>query len=91
MIIFISETDDAFPCIIKFSSYPEVDTQQRFEIFRVTRKPYDDQRRIQNSVKHLRWSVFAKIANAFEPLIIFKQRFILDVWKGSEYVSGDCL
>ena len=43
-----------------------------------------EQRRIQNSVKHLRWSFLQK------PLITFTKSFILDVWLGSEYASEVC-
>ena len=40
------------------------------------------QRRIQNSIKHLRWSVLRK------KMIIFTKHSPLDVWHGSEYTSG---
>ena len=40
------------------------------------------QKRIQNPVKHLRWSVLQK------PLIIFAKSSILGVWKAFEYASG---
>ena len=32
--------------------------------------------------------IFAKIANAWKPLIIFAKCSILDVWEGSEYASA---
>ena len=43
------------------------------------------QKRIQNSVKHLRWLT---LAVDFQPLTIFAKRFVLDIWQGSEYASG---
>ena len=41
------------------------------------------QRHIQNSIKHLRWSVLLSAVN----LTIFERRSILDVWQGCEYAS----
>ena len=46
------------------------------------------QRRIQNPVKHLRWSFLAKIINGFQPLTIFAKSSTLDTWQGSEYIFG---
>ena len=40
------------------------------------------QRRIQDAVKHIRWSILQK------KLINFRKHSILDVWHGSEYASG---
>ena len=37
------------------------------------------QRRIQNPVKHLKWSVLQKIVNGFQLLTIFAKHSILDV------------
>ena len=35
---------------------------------------------------------FAEIIDEFEPLTVFANRTILDVWQGSEYGTGDvCL
>ena len=42
------------------------------------------QRHIQNSVTHLRWSFFAKIA-AFSRSLFPQKRPILDLWQGSKY------
>ena len=41
-------------------------------------------------VKYLRWSV-CKNSNNFYTLTDFGKRFILDVWRGSEYASETCL
>ena len=51
-------------------------------------KVFRTQRRIQNPVKHLRWSFFVKIVNDWKPLTIFPKSSILDGWLGSEYTSG---
>ena len=40
--------------------------------------------KLENSVKHLRWSILWKKA----VLTIFAKHSILDVWQGSEYVFG---
>ena len=45
------------------------------------------QRRIQNPVKHLKWSVLQKIVNGFQLLTIFAKHSILDVWQGFKTVS----
>ena len=37
------------------------------------------QRRIQITVKYLRWCVFEKVVDGFELLTIFQKRSILDV------------
>ena len=37
------------------------------------------QRRIHNTVKHLKMEHFAKIINGFQPFTIFAKRSILDV------------
>ena len=42
---------------------------------------------LQNSVKYLRWSVFARVVNGFQLLTIFVKHSILDIWHGSEYSS----
>ena len=51
-------------------------------------KVFRTQRRIQNPVKHLRWSFFVKIVNDWKPLTIFPKSSIVDGWLGSEYTSG---
>ena len=43
------------------------------------------QRRVKNPGKHVRWSANQ---NKLKPLTIFAGCSILDVWQGSEYVSG---
>ena len=45
------------------------------------------QRRIRNTVKHLKMERFAKIINGFQPFTIFAKRSILHVWQGSEHAS----
>ena len=37
--------------------------------------------------QHVRWSIFAKIANGFYPFQIFAKSSILDIWHDSEYLS----
>ena len=46
------------------------------------------QKRIQNPVKHLRWSILQKIFRDFYLLTIFTKQSISSVWQGSEYASG---
>ena len=46
------------------------------------------QRRIQNSVKHLRWNFLKKTVNSWKPFTIFLKSSILCVWLGSAYASG---
>ena len=46
-----------------------------------------EQRRIQNSVKHQRWSFLQKAVNYIHK---FTKSFILDVLLGSEYASEVC-
>ena len=38
------------------------------------------QKRIQNLVKHLRWSILQKIGNSLKPLIIFAKHSFLELW-----------
>ena len=38
------------------------------------------QKRIQNPLRHLRWSFFAKAVNSWEPLISLTQNSVVDVW-----------
>ena len=45
------------------------------------------QMRIENHVKHLRWSIKQKI-NGFYPWTVSAKHFTLDVWHGSDYASG---
>ena len=42
---------------------------------------------MQDTVKYLRWNIFAKIVNSGHPLNIFAKSSILDVCLGSEYAS----
>ena len=51
---------------------------------RVEKKTRKTQRRIENPVKDLRWSVLRKYLTAKKPLTIFAKRFILDVWQDFE-------
>ena len=53
----------------------------------IIEKPQDNKRRIQNTVKHLRWSFFAKINDCIQTLTIFTKHFILGVSQGCEYAS----
>ena len=46
------------------------------------------QRRIQNPVKTQKWSFLQTKVNNWKPLTIFAKNSILDIWLGSEYVSG---
>ena len=45
------------------------------------------QMRIENHVKHLRWSIKQKI-NGFYPWTVSAKHFTLDVRHGSDYASG---
>ena len=45
------------------------------------------QRRIQNPLKHLRWTL-CKNSEGFKPLTFFAKYLIFDVGKGSEYASA---
>ena len=38
-----------------------------------------NQRRIKNSVRHLRWSIFAKMINGYKVLTIFAKKYMLDL------------
>ena len=43
---------------------------------------------IQDPVKYIWWSPFAKTVNGFSLLTVFVRSSILDDWWGSEYGSG---
>ena len=47
------------------------------------------QRRIQDLVKHLRWSFFVNIINDLKPLTIFTKSSILDGSQGSVHTSSE--
>ena len=51
----------------------------------------EHQRRIQNSLKHLRWNFYSKIVNAWKPLTIFTESSILHIWQITEYPSEHSL
>ena len=44
-------------------------------------------KRVQNPVKYIRCTFFAKIVNGCKPLTIFTKSSILDGWQGSENAS----
>ena len=51
------------------------------------RNKRQQQRRIHNPAKHLRWNVLPKVFKGSKPSIIFSKHSILDIWQCSEYAS----
>ena len=47
----------------------------------------DNQRRIQNPAKHLRWGFLQKIVDCIQPLAIFAKHLILGVSQGYKITS----
>ena len=56
-------------------------TKNWFEWLRGVLEPY------QTSKTEL----FVKIVNSWKPLTVFAKRFILDIWRSSEYATGNWL